>query len=98
PPLPAPEQPGEDAPAEELPDAPIVQTPETRPQTRWGITTPEELLSGERPPGADGAQGCNASGGGAAGVPITVAAGLLSFAALFTRRRKPARARAHAKR
>ncbi|NVJ09042.1 heparin lyase I family protein [Myxococcus sp. AM001] len=96
--LPAPEQPGEDAPSEELPDAPIVQTPDTRPQTRWGITTPEDLLSGERPPGAAGAQGCNASGGGTAGVPITAAAGLLSFAALFARRRKPAQARAHAKR
>ncbi|QDE80919.1 heparin lyase I family protein [Myxococcus xanthus] len=96
--IPAPEQPGEDAPSEELPDGPIVRTPDTQPQTRWGVTTPEDILSGESPLGSDGARGCNASGGGTAGVPITAAVGLLSFAALFARRRKPAQARAHAKR
>ncbi|NOJ80981.1 MYXO-CTERM sorting domain-containing protein, partial [Myxococcus xanthus] len=95
---PAPEQPGEDAPSEEHPDAPIVRTPDTQPQTRWGVTTPEDILSGESPLGADEARGCNASGGGTAGVPITAAVGLLSFAALFARRRKPAQARAHSKR
>ncbi|ABF88705.1 hypothetical protein MXAN_0944 [Myxococcus xanthus DK 1622] len=95
---PAPEQPGEDAPSEEPPDEPIVRTPDTQPRTRWGVTPPEDILSGESPLGADGARGCNASGGGTAGVPITAAVGLLSFAALFARRRKPAQARAHAKR
>ncbi|QDE88281.1 carbohydrate-binding protein [Myxococcus xanthus] len=95
---PAPEQPGEDAPSEEHPDEPIVRTPDTQPRTRWGVIPPEDILSGESPLGSDGARGCNASGGGTAGVPITAAVGLLSFAALFARRRKPAQARAHAKR
>ncbi|AEI62722.1 polysaccharide lyase [Corallococcus macrosporus] len=91
--LPAPEE----VPSEELPDAPIVQTPDTRPQSRWGITSPEDLLNPEDPMSA-GAQGCNASGGGTAGVSLTAAMGLLCFAALFARRRKPARVRAVARR
>ncbi|WP_426757019.1 polysaccharide lyase [Myxococcus sp. Y35] len=102
-PEPAPTVPEPDVPVDpttepSTPDAPVVETPVPQPQTRWGVMTGDDLLTPENPLGAPSAGGCSASGKGASSLPLSAAVGLLSLSALFVRRRKAARAHAHAKR
>ena len=97
-PEPAPTPPEPEQPVDTAPEPPTAETPVSQPQARWGVMGHGDTLLPGNSLGETNVRGCSASGGMASSAPLTAAVGLLSLGALLARRRKRARASAHAKR